>query len=1280
MLILAIGMTIFCSAQEVKLGLPTGHIGEIIGSDFSADGKYVLTASKDKTAKLFEVETGILVQSFEGHFDALTEAHFIEKDQKVLTVSLDGTAKIFDIHTAKLLQSLDNEQPISRLLISDDERHIVTLSEMGSPTLFNLKTGKKIILGRLITRKYESLFEYGVDDVVLSNRMLVMEWDRGRVVLDLDQYKQYKKIADQIEIPRDLLVSDDGPTLFLSGAKGRLLAFNLRQEKLVYQSDSLGKIRSINALPEPDLYEIKTKNLRFVFDWNKQALVSKDSIKPSSDVLKNPRNSYQGNTATIDNTPLPTDLQERLLGKNNPIYTLTYNPDQNNILLASKFETSQIDLVTGHTTILEEHEYQRKQKSFVSSSKSGKFSVGENKIWINYDGHLIWHHAHQIRLKYATQIAFTKDEQSMYYLDVNKLIKLEIGSKWDQPQNFNPSVDKIAYDADYKEHVVIPPVGEADIVSFQPAVERLVHEYAEEKYPVKRNIVFSDDGTRYAVFSVEHIWLYDSKTDSLISKISDVYYDLPQEALALVDGVNNAGHINSCSFSSDSKTLVVSGTFICLFDVETGKLVRYFKETQSLRQTIDGDMSDENINCRYLKNQKYFVSSGNGTNVYSARTGKVKHKFNTNRYFEFDAPDLKSQLYSLNHDESRILVASSSEEAKVFDLKTGKLIFHFTDHKNTISSAQYTKDRKYIITSSLDGSFILYNAETGEQVIRYFKFEGREDLWVHLHPDGFFDASEKAMELMYWTRGLDVIDFTQLKDRFWVPGLWQKVMKNEPMPDAAGLAEIYLEPKVILGEVNDQTLPIELVKRDGGYGKVTILINGKEVNNDIRGSLLDSSLARQTINYSIANHPYLKYGDNTIEVQASSEDQIVQGKGVTVNYVVTNKEQRLPEFYAVVIGVGEYANDQINLTFPPNDAHAMETALKLGAENLFGIDRTHVYKLSTDIGTSPTKTNIANVFREIGKTANPEDIIFIYLSGHGITLNAESSDFYFLTTEARSASKSTYSDTTLRNRYTISTSEFIGYLKGINALKQVMVIDACGSGTAVETYHTMASRDIDGSQIKAFDRMKDRMGMYIISGCASDMVSYETSIYGQGLLTYSILEAMRGGVRLRESRVDIVEVMNYAREKVPVLAKGIGGVQTPQLLIPQSGSFDIGILLKEDQINIPLASPKTMFVQSVFINPDSLSDNLNISDLVDQFLGNEQRQDELNIGFVESKTYPSSCKISGVYTQGDSTLNARIKINCGSDNTKIYNLIASDPKQLLNRLEAILKESGIPSF
>jgi hypothetical protein len=208
-----------------------------------------------------------------------------------------------------------------------------------------------------------------------------------------------------------------------------------------------------------------------------------------------------------------------------------------------------------------------------------------------------------------------------------------------------------------------------------------------------------------------------------------------------------------------------------------------------------------------------------------------------------------------------------------------------------------------------------------------------------------------------------------------------------------------------------------------------------------------------------------------------------------------------------------------------------------------------------------------------------------------------------------------------------------------------MIIDACGSGKAVD--NLLAKRDVNASQIKSIDRMKDRTGMFIISGCAADAVSYEASRYGQGLLTYTILQAIKGAALREDKFIDVNTILNYSREKVPELAAGVGGIQQPQILIPKGGSFDIGLIDDVSRVKIPLANPKPLFVRSNFIDVDQLEDVIGLSKKVDESLNSiSLKGTESKIIFIDTREYPDGCKISGTYTQKDGVIKLRFKIKC----------------------------------
>jgi len=327
------------------------------------------------------------------------------------------------------------------------------------------------------------------------------------------------------------------------------------------------------------------------------------------------------------------------------------------------------------------------------------------------------------------------------------------------------------------------------------------------------------------------------------------------------------------------------------------------------------------------------------------------------------------------------------------------------------------------------------------------------------------------------------------------------------------------------------------------------------------------------------------------------------------------------------------------------------------------------------------KVNITRALKDISQKANSSDIIVVYLSGHGINFGGENGDFYYLTKEAYTASADAYGDPAIRSKCTLSSDEMVELIKKVPALKQVLIIDACASGRIVE--NLMAQRNVSSSTLRALDRMKDRTGMHIITGCTADAVSYEASRYGQGVLTYSLLEGIKGAA-LRDNRyIDINMLFQSARERVPQLAEGLGGIQKPEIFSPYGAeSFDIGELNNEDKNNIPLSRIKPVFVRSNFQDEEELADILNLSQAIDDILneGNPAALDK-SIIFVDARDFPDAHKVSGLYYRenGSITLNMRIKT---PEITQRISVTGTNKEEIINKvlekINAILSD-GLPA-
>ena len=122
------------------------HTEDLTDARFSPNGNLIITASNDKTAKLWDAQDGKLVASLEGHEAKVTTAAISPDNQTILTVSEDTTAKLWEVSSGKLLFTFSgHSREIPRAEFSPDGRTIITASWDKTAKLWDAKTGEVIL-------------------------------------------------------------------------------------------------------------------------------------------------------------------------------------------------------------------------------------------------------------------------------------------------------------------------------------------------------------------------------------------------------------------------------------------------------------------------------------------------------------------------------------------------------------------------------------------------------------------------------------------------------------------------------------------------------------------------------------------------------------------------------------------------------------------------------------------------------------------------------------------------------------------------------------------------------------------------------------------------------------------------------------------------------------------------------------------------------------------------------------------------------------------------------
>jgi WD40 repeat protein len=83
-----------------------GHTGGVMSAVFSPNGKFVVTASMDGTARVSDASTGQSLAILRGHTDRVYSAAFSPDGKFVITASQDGTARIYACEVCGSMEDL----------------------------------------------------------------------------------------------------------------------------------------------------------------------------------------------------------------------------------------------------------------------------------------------------------------------------------------------------------------------------------------------------------------------------------------------------------------------------------------------------------------------------------------------------------------------------------------------------------------------------------------------------------------------------------------------------------------------------------------------------------------------------------------------------------------------------------------------------------------------------------------------------------------------------------------------------------------------------------------------------------------------------------------------------------------------------------------------------------------------------------------------------------------------------------------------------------------------
>ena len=130
-----------------ELAVLPDHDKSVRGVAFSRDGRRIVTASDDRTARLWDATTGKPIgEPIKGHEDAVWSAAFSPDGTRIVTASADGTARLWDSATGRPIGEplKGHDGAVWSAAFSPDGTRIVTASIDQTARLWDSATGRPI--------------------------------------------------------------------------------------------------------------------------------------------------------------------------------------------------------------------------------------------------------------------------------------------------------------------------------------------------------------------------------------------------------------------------------------------------------------------------------------------------------------------------------------------------------------------------------------------------------------------------------------------------------------------------------------------------------------------------------------------------------------------------------------------------------------------------------------------------------------------------------------------------------------------------------------------------------------------------------------------------------------------------------------------------------------------------------------------------------------------------------------------------------------------------------
>ena len=271
---------------------------------------------------------------------------------------------------------------------------------------------------------------------------------------------------------------------------------------------------------------------------------------------------------------------------------------------------------------------------------------------------------------------------------------------------------------------------------------------------------------------------------------------------------------------------------------------------------------------------------------------------------------------------------------------------------------------------------------------------------------------------------------------------------------------------------------------------------------------------------------FLEPGDNLVTVTAFDADQTIDaGEAIRLPIHYNAAISDAPILYIVSVGIDQYAaSDKLQkLDNAVNDAKGIIETLSNNTKGLFA-----TIKSTALLDEQAELAKIKQALIQVGKKAKPNDLVVLFLAGHGISIDGR---YYFLPHDAK------LTDNNMKEQIkatSLTQKTLSDLLSALPTSRVAVLIDSCNSGA----FAVLGSVMQRSSQERSWTgSLAQNTGRFVLAGTSNDQEALD-GINGHGVFTAVLLDGLDGKADQemsgnRDQRVNIAELLAYTRKRVP---------------------------------------------------------------------------------------------------------------------------------------------------